>query len=159
MITGACPCGALSFSIDGPAAWTVYCHCGECRDASGAPVTLWAGFPVAAVAVSGVVSWRPGRSLWVTRGFCAVCGAHVLYRDRSMVREELYINGAFVSEPDRVVAEAHAFWSERVTGVGVDDRLPTFDTYSRLRLPRTDPADIAGGARAEAVRRPRGPLH
>ena len=34
---GACPCGAVRFSIDGPVRDVIVCHCDTCREATGGP--------------------------------------------------------------------------------------------------------------------------
>ncbi|UOM33978.1 GFA family protein [Acuticoccus sp. I52.16.1] len=135
-LTGECPCGALSFSARVPAVWTVYCHCNECRYSAGAPVSLWVGFPSRSVDVSGPTLWRPGLSLDVTRGFCGLCGAAALYRDRSMLADETYLNGALAHDPLRLDPAGHAFWSERVSFYLCGDELPKWDTYSRARRDR-----------------------
>ena len=50
---GACPCGAVRFSIDGPVRDVLVCHCDACREATGGP---WA-----ASAAHGERSRRRGR--------------------------------------------------------------------------------------------------
>ncbi|WP_162409622.1 GFA family protein [Acuticoccus sediminis] len=132
-LTGECPCGSLSFGASGPAVWTVFCHCTECRDWSGSPLSLWVGFPSESVVFGGWILWRPGKSIDVMRGFCGKCGAAVIYRDRSMLQEETYVNGLLVHEPDRVKPAGHAFWRERISYIACSDDLPRWEGYSRAR--------------------------
>lgn len=133
-LTGECPCGAFSFSAAHPAVWTVYCHCNECRESSGAPYTLWVGFPADLVTVRGWIRWEAGRCVDVIRGFCAQCGVAAVYRDRRMLQPETYLNGAFFHEPEALVPQGHAFWSERTGQASIEDALVKWETYSRARV-------------------------
>ena len=45
MITGGCLCGAIRYSRIRRTRFTSYCHCEDCRKASGAPVVAWTFFP------------------------------------------------------------------------------------------------------------------
>lgn len=135
-LTGECPCGALSYYAAAPSVWTVYCHCNACRDSSGSPSLLWVGFPSDAIEIRGWVLWEPGRSIHVLRGFCSQCGAAMIYRDRSMLQEETYVNGATAHDRGRIKPMGHAFWRERVGAYHCVDDLPRWDTYSRERRER-----------------------
>ena len=81
-LTGACPCGAVSFRVSEPFRTAGYCHCKRCQRRSG---TLWS--------LNGIVSsdgweivhgaenvrvWEPPDGL--PKAFCGVCGGQ-LYSD------------------------------------------------------------------------------
>ncbi len=78
MFTGRCLCGAVQYRSQGPALFSVVCHCRDCQRASGS-----GGFPVLGVAratfaCSGPVrqSRTPGGSgQTAVRNFCAECGS------------------------------------------------------------------------------------
>ena len=40
---GACPCGAVRFTVDGPVRDVIVCHCDACREATGGPWAASAG--------------------------------------------------------------------------------------------------------------------
>ena len=81
-LTGACPCGAVSFRVTKPFSTAGYCHCKRCQRRSG---TAWS--------LNGIVSrdgweivrgeenvrvWDPPDGL--PKAFCGVCGGQ-LYSD------------------------------------------------------------------------------
>ena len=51
--TGGCRCGAIRFEAAGEPVHISYCHCGDCRRASGAPLTAFIGFGAADVTFHG----------------------------------------------------------------------------------------------------------
>ncbi|WP_373354688.1 GFA family protein [Pseudoroseicyclus sp. CXY001] len=73
-ITGRCYCGQSRLAA---ASWPErlsYCHCSDCRRATGAPVAAFAAFP------EGQAHWSPaGRAVSAAPGgrrwFCAGCGS------------------------------------------------------------------------------------
>ena len=132
-MTGGCACGAVSFSVDAPPVWSAYCHCRDCRRATGAPVSLWVGFAAPAVELSGPAAWRVGRTAAVARAFCGICGTPLAYRDTTLPDDEIYISIGAFDAPQAIEPEAHAWWQERLPYVAVDDTLPKFETFSRRR--------------------------
>jgi hypothetical protein len=129
--TGGCSCGAVSYRCAGAPVWTAYCHCGDCRRATGAPVSLWIGFPARSVELAGPAAWRVGRSASVARAFCGICGSPVAYRDTTILDDEIYLAAGTLDHPEAVTPEAHAFWRERLPYLALVDELPRFDTFSR----------------------------
>ena len=80
---GACPCGAVRFSIDGPVRDVLICHCDACVAATGGP---WASSAAAredlAVEDEAALTWqRAAISQYdARRGSCRSCGT-VLFWD------------------------------------------------------------------------------
>jgi hypothetical protein len=79
---GACPCGAIRFSIDGPVRDVIVCHCEACQEATGGP---WAA---SAVHRADLVVEDPAAIAWeraavsehgASRGRCRSCGTVVLW--------------------------------------------------------------------------------
>ena len=78
--TGGCLCGALRYEADGPAGYSGYCCCEDCRRASGSGFIPFMNFPASAVTFTGpsrtyvCKSARGGESV---RNFCGACGGLV----------------------------------------------------------------------------------
>ncbi|MDQ0316280.1 hypothetical protein J2S73_002737 [Amorphus orientalis] len=113
--------------------WAAYCHCSDCRQATGAPVTLWVGFRAAEVTWTGAPQSRPGSAGGTRREWCGRCGSPIGYRDPTIPDDEIYLAIGTFDAPDRITPEAHAFWSTKLPYVTFDDGLPRHETFSRAR--------------------------
>src|SRR3990167_8453860 len=77
--SGSCKCGAVKFEIDQDPLWSGYCHCRDCRKATGAPVSAFVIFTEAGVRWSGEPKeHRPSDE--VRRTFCGFCGTPISYQ-------------------------------------------------------------------------------
>ncbi len=77
--TGACVCGAVSFSAEIESQHVGACHCTTCRK--------WGGGPFMEVNCGATVQFNDGAPIavydssdWAERGFCSNCGSHLFYR-------------------------------------------------------------------------------
>ncbi len=78
--TGGCACGAVRVEIDADPVMAGHCQCGKCQALSGAGHSTFAGFPSAAVRVSGAMqSWTYVADSGNTahRDRCPACGSPV----------------------------------------------------------------------------------
>ena len=62
-----------------------YCHCGDCRRATGAPVSAFVGFMADDVSLTGE-TLRRFENGPVTRSFCGICGSPIAYVDQRLER-------------------------------------------------------------------------
>jgi hypothetical protein len=76
---GSCFCGAIAFEARGAPHDMGYCHCGDCRAYSGAPVAGWSLWPVCTVRVTQGEDRLGGynRTGFSNRRFCSDCGGAV----------------------------------------------------------------------------------
>jgi hypothetical protein len=128
-ITGSCLCGAVRFRIIGPLGPVVYCHCSQCRRASGSAFAA-----NAAVRRSDIVflSGRDGvreyeSSAAEYRAFCSGCGSPVFSRvaaDAEHVRVRL---GTLEQDPGRR-AVAHVWVGSKAPWFEITDGLPQYAT-------------------------------
>ena len=77
---GRCFCGAVEIEATGAPEEMGYCHCGDCRAYSGAPLTaftLWRGGTVRVVRGAELVG-RINRTGMSERCHCTRCGGHLM---------------------------------------------------------------------------------
>ena len=128
MLTGKCLCERIQYEIDGKLGPVVYCHCSQCRRASGsafatnAPVRRkYFRFLSGENAISEFES-TPGKF----RAFCSGCGAPIYSRitsDPDTLRIRL---GTLDSDPERRPL-AH-FWSgSKASWFEITDALPQLE--------------------------------
>ncbi|WP_114388867.1 GFA family protein [Notoacmeibacter marinus] len=122
---GRCRCGAVSFELTAEPHFTSYCHCEDCRRATGAPVVAFVGVHDSEIVWRGEPSGRYGEPP-VTRFFCDTCGSPIGYRD-ARLDGRTYFYTAVLDTPDRFAPTVHAFYPERIVWLDLHDDLPRHD--------------------------------
>jgi hypothetical protein len=130
MISGSCLCGAVRFQISGQLGPAGYCHCSQCRKASGsafaanAPVRRrYFSFTKGEEMVREYQS-SPGKY----RAFCSGCGSPV-YSRRDDEPETLRIRlGTLDGDPGRRPL-AHVFVASKAPWHEITDDLSRFDAF------------------------------
>lgn len=125
--SGRCRCGAISFVASGEPGFTGYCHCEDCRRASGAPVLAFVEFARADVMWTGEPA-RYGEAP-VSRLFCASCGAPLAYEDERLP-DVTFLYTAAMNEPEAYPPRSHSYHGERVAWLALADDLPRNDATS-----------------------------
>jgi len=122
---GGCLCGAVRYevSIDGREV-VDYCHCRECRKASGAPVTAWVQVAPGAFRVTRGEARGFASSLAAVRWFCGGCGSPVYMTDAD--GKSVGVTVGTLDEPKAVRPTVHGWEGERVGWLNVVDGLPRF---------------------------------
>ena len=129
--TGGCACGRVRYRCAGPPVWQSYCHCSDCRRATGAPVSVFAGWKVEAVSFASAPVERRGGGEAV-RGFCPDCGTPVFYRD-GRLPAEIYLLAGTLDAPERIRPTCHAFTAEALPWLEIADDLPRHPRFSVAR--------------------------
>ncbi len=120
--TGGCRCGAVRFEASAEPEHVSYCHCGDCRRATGAPVSAFVGFRTDAVSFAGNApkSFDNGP---VARSFCGTCGSPISYFD-SRIGELIYFMLGAMDAPENYRPTLHAYVREQLPFVHMPDGLP-----------------------------------
>lgn len=122
---GCCFCGEVCLEGRGTPAMSGYCHCQDCRDWSGTPVTSFVMWPHHAFAV---VHGKEDLALFARnpqtpRGWCARCGGHLgAFRDKDVFPFIVVCPPMFPDLP--FTPTMHLFCGESV--VSVADDLPRY---------------------------------
>lgn len=125
MLRGSCLCGGVRYAVSGTLGPAVYCHCGQCRKASGSSFATNAsvareGFRfVAGEELVGSYESSPGR----LRCFCRRCGSPLVKRDAARPDELRVRLGTLDDDPGIPVA-AHIFVGSRAPWTEIGDDLP-----------------------------------
>lgn len=127
---GGCLCGAVRYRAAEPLRPITICHCSECRGTSG-------GAPAhSACAADGFELLRGETLRWFAgptsetggeRGFCATCGAYVLFRIEG--DELMYMTAGSLDDASGIPFEAHIFWASRAPWEAPDGR-PALERYA-----------------------------
>ena len=133
VITGRCYCGATTITATQLPQTVAYCHCKDCRRVSGAPVAAYAAFDETAVTFSPDGGRKVHVNPGVVRSFCADCGSPLADR-YDYLPGQVYIAVGVLDQADDLAPQLHAYESQRLTWLHIDDDLERFATTSRARL-------------------------
>jgi len=128
MMTGSCLCGSVSFRIEGKVGPVGYCHCSQCRKATGTAFAANADVQRSAITfVSGQDGVReyessPGKF----RAFCTRCGSPVYGRQTSQPDVLRVRLGTLDQDPDRR-ALVHVWVGSKAPWYEITDQLPQFE--------------------------------
>jgi hypothetical protein len=126
-LEGGCLCGAIRYSVSGPALDTGSCHCRTCRRASSAPELPFAQFATSAFAITRGYPARYRSSPEVVRTFCRTCGSPLTYQHNGKP-DRLDIMICSLDDPDRLPPAYRVWTSHKPSWAVVGDELPAFAT-------------------------------
>ncbi len=122
-IEGGCLCGAVRYSVVGPAIAQTLCHCISCRRATGGVSVGWAVFPKTDFTLLQGEVREYSSSPGIHWGSCANCGSLITYRRAS--RPDHYdITTATLDQPDLFPPTVEIWTSEKIGWEVLDPELP-----------------------------------
>lgn len=130
--SGGCLCRAIRIKLIGTPQTVVYCHCGDCRRWSGAPVTVFVGCSTERVEMLGEKPQAYSSSPGIRRTFCGSCGTPFSYEDEKLPGET-YISVGVFDEPEKFEPQGHSWFSSRMGWLHIEDATPRFEESSRPR--------------------------
>jgi hypothetical protein len=132
-LTGGCLCNATRYEIaDGPPGVADYCHCAQCRRASGAPVTAWLQVAPARFRLTACAAKPYASSTHSTRWFCPECGSQLYMTDHE--QKSVGITLGTLDDPNQVPPTVHGWTEAQLTWLTITDALP--------RHSKTPPYDL-----------------
>lgn len=131
---GGCRCGAVRFEAKGEPFHVCYCHCGDCRRASGAPVSVFVGFRTQQTTWKGRDALAHFGTAPVSRAFCSKCGSPVSYEDSRLAHQVHLMLGA-MDDPKNFAPSIHGYVKEQLPFLHIDDGLPRTET---MTVPRPE---------------------
>ncbi|KAK9843169.1 hypothetical protein WJX74_007953 [Apatococcus lobatus] len=109
-ITGQCLCGALKYKLETaplPKMEANYCHCTQCRRATGAQLGTFVMVPRPAFLLTGSTLKRFQSSSHAHRAFCSECGSHIFYDNEDSPSIDVYVGT--LDHPEQVEPDYHLF--------------------------------------------------
>ncbi|MBS9721696.1 GFA family protein [Tianweitania sp. BSSL-BM11] len=123
--TASCRCGAIRFEAHSDPVFSGYCHCTDCRRATGSPVAAFVGFNTQDSRFIGKAPATFGKAP-VTRSFCADCGAPIAYADARLPDRVFIMLGA-MDAPNDYPPTMHSYAGNALSFFHLDDDLPRLE--------------------------------
>ena len=134
--SGGCRCGAVRFEAAGEPLSVGYCHCGDCRRATGAPVSAFVGFRAEDVSLTGE-TLRIFENGAVTAASATSAARRSPISTSAWKGASIFMLGA-MDRPADYRPTLHAYVREQLPFVHMPDGLPR---YPKTSVPRPDGND------------------
>lgn len=134
MLMGSCLCGSVRYRYEGLAETLSMCHCRRCQKAQGSafvavvPMATEAFTLLAGEQALGRFESSPGKF----RVFCRECGSP-LWSERSDRPEVKRVRAGTIDDPISPGTAFHAFVSEKVNWLPLDDGLPQYREWPEFQ--------------------------
>lgn len=123
---GGCHCGAQRYETHGAPNYVAYCHCDDCRRATGAPAVVYVVYPASSVTflkgTRQIYTSSPG----VSRTFCGACGTPLSYEAERKGDVVIGFFSGTIDTPAAFPPQKHVFHREHVSWFDTADRLPRY---------------------------------
>ena len=131
--TGRCYCGRTTFSASAAPKAVTYCHCDDCKRATGAPVAAFAAFDDAVITFAPDEGQAISRVAGVTRSFCRSCGSPLSGR-YDYLPDTVYVPVGLFDNADAYPPEMHAHQNNQLMWLCLSDDLPKHQGSARGQL-------------------------
>jgi hypothetical protein len=129
ILSGRCLCGSVRYEYTGEPEEATYCHCDDCRRATGGAYTV--GVLTRAAALSIVTGRVKGYTTTgdsgntITREFCPECGSPLFTRAQAYPNL-VWIKAGSLDEPE-LIEPSYQTWTQcAVPWAYIDENLPSF---------------------------------
>jgi len=129
LLRGGCLCGAVRYECTGDPEKSSYCHCDDCKKATGGPYTVGVlGQAATLRIISGQVKGYTtiadsGRK--ITRQFCPNCGSPLFTRAEKCP-DLVFIKAGSLDEPALIKPSCQTWTKRAVPWAYIDEKLPSY---------------------------------
>ncbi len=129
ILRGGCLCGAVRYECTGDPGNASYCHCDDCKRATGGPYTVGvlvraADLRILSGQVKGYTTIADsGRK--ITRQFCPECGSPLFTRAEKCP-DLVFLKAGSLDEPQRVKPSCQTWTKRAIPWAYIDESLPSF---------------------------------
>ena len=128
-LKGGCLCGAVQYEWRGASASASYCHCPDCRKATGGPYTVGVGVDAAGLTIcSGKAKGHTkiaDSGNQITREFCPECGSPLFTR-AEVCPDRVWIKAGSLDAPELIKPTYQSWIGMAVPWAYLDKDLPSF---------------------------------
>ena len=135
MITGRCYCGLTRITARCAPQVITYCHCTDCRRASGAPVSVFAAFSSEDVTFEPSLGVPASAAPSAKRWFCSGCGSSVASQ-YDYLPGQIYVAVGLLDQAAELAPQGHAHFDQALSWLHVADDLPKTKGSARESLKR-----------------------
>jgi hypothetical protein len=127
-LDGGCLCGKIRYRVSPePGDVADYCHCTQCRRASGAPLTAWLQLPPWRFHLTAGRPKSFSSSAHSTRFFCPDCGSQLYMTDQA--GRSVGITLGTLDAPEDVRPTVHGWTKHLLSWLNIVDNLPRYDDF------------------------------
>ena len=125
MVKGSCLCGQIHYEVTGKFSPAIYCHCGQCRKATGSSFATNASVRadsfrfVAGESLVSEFESSPGQF----RCFCSQCGSPLIKRYTAN-SEEVRVRLGTLDDDPGIEVVAHIFAASKAPWMRIHDDIP-----------------------------------
>ena len=129
---GGCLCGAVRYEAAGDCENASYCHCDDCKKATGGPYTVGVLVNLSQLRITGEVKGYTttddsGRK--ITRQFCPNCGSPLFTRAEKYP-EFVFLKAGSLDEPEVIKPSCEVWTRCAVPWAYIDQTLPRYSESS-----------------------------
>jgi hypothetical protein len=129
LLHGGCLCGAVRYTLRGPALFVSQCCCRDCQKATGTGHTTIVGVThehlVITQGAPSTYTSRGDSGGEVVRHFCGRCGGR-LYTSGTLPGAVVMVQAGSLDDPNRVTPESVIYVKDALAWDRFDDVLPRF---------------------------------
>ena len=130
LITGKCLCGFVKYEYAGKLGKASYCHCEDCKRATGGPYTVGvlASFMDFSIISGHTSSYTTigdsGRK--VSRDFCPKCGSPIFTKSE-VCPDLIFIKAGSLDKPELAKPSLHTWIQHAVPWAFIEKNLPEYE--------------------------------
>lgn len=126
ILLGGCRCGSVRFEIE-DVLDAGYCHCGQCRRRSGAPVFAFLTVKDHNFKIQGADLFSEPSETAGTRRYCPQCRSEITLQYESPAFGVLHAVGiGLLDRPEAIRPTYHQFVADQLPWLDINDSLPRF---------------------------------
>ena len=129
VMCGGCLCGSVQYEYDGQPGDSSYCHCDDCKRATGGPYTVGVlsradKLRIVSGKVKGYTT-RGDSGREITRQFCPECGSPLFTRAEKYP-DLVFIKAGSLDEPELIKPSCQIWTQCAVPWAYINEDLPSF---------------------------------